>query len=167
MGANDEYCTPPEYVELARKTMGWIDLDPASNQYAQQYIGARTFYTKEDNGLALPWHGKVWLNPPYSFPLVEQFTTRAIRHYEEHHENQAIILVNASTDVKWFQRLLAFPACFVKGRISFLLDGVVQNGNRNGQVFFYLGDKPTRFFRLFSPLGRITIGSYNPLFSLE
>jgi hypothetical protein len=163
MGTNDEYCTPEKYVALARKTMGWIDLDPASNAFSQSYIGAKHHYTKEDDGLIKPWHGNVWLNPPYSFPLVEQFTIRMLQHYENHHQNQGIVLVNAATDAQWFQQLMTFPACFVRGRISFLLDGKAQSANRNGQVFFYLGDNQLRFFRLFRSIGRITCGVHNPL----
>ena len=43
---------------------GAIDLDPASCALANTLIGARQFYTKEQNGLALPWFGRVYLNPP-------------------------------------------------------------------------------------------------------
>jgi len=66
---SDEWYTPAEYIEAARAVMGDIDLDPATCAAAQEMIRARTFLTKEDDGLTRPWHGRVWLNPPYSGSL--------------------------------------------------------------------------------------------------
>ena len=44
--------------------MGEIDLDPASCAFpAQQVVRATTFYTKEQNGLTLPWRGRVRAEP--------------------------------------------------------------------------------------------------------
>ena len=40
-----------EYIELARKTMGSIDLDPASNSEAQRIVKAKKYYDIEINGL--------------------------------------------------------------------------------------------------------------------
>ncbi len=40
-----EWYTPGRYVELARQVMGSIDLDPASNELAQTWIKAKTFYS--------------------------------------------------------------------------------------------------------------------------
>lgn len=63
--ASDEWYTPPEYIEFAHSVMGGIDLDPASNEIAQHWIRAARYFTINDNGLEMPWHGRVWLNPPY------------------------------------------------------------------------------------------------------
>lgn len=62
--SNERY-TPAEIIELARKTMGEIALDPASNPVCNQYIGAAKYFTKEQDGMRQEWHGNVWLNPPY------------------------------------------------------------------------------------------------------
>ena len=63
---NQEWYTPSEYVEAARRVMGEIDLDPASSELAQETVRASSYYTKDDDGLVSEWSGRVWLNPPYS-----------------------------------------------------------------------------------------------------
>src|SRR6185503_16868537 len=70
----DEYYTPLEVLEDARRVLGVIDLDPASCEAAQKRVQAKTFYTKENDGAhpLIPWFGKTWLNPPFSQPLATQ-----------------------------------------------------------------------------------------------
>ena len=64
-GASPEYYTPPIYIDMVRQVLGTIDLDPASNMIAQQWIQATRFYVQEDDGLSQPWTGRLYLNPPY------------------------------------------------------------------------------------------------------
>ena len=63
--ASQEWYTPEWLIVLARAVLGDIDLDPASNAVAQQWVGARRYYTLDDDGFKKPWAGRVWLNPPY------------------------------------------------------------------------------------------------------
>jgi len=59
----DEWLTPP-HVLLALGAPLTFDLDPAASLFFPRRA-ARRGYTIKDNGLALPWSGRVWLNPPY------------------------------------------------------------------------------------------------------
>lgn len=68
-----EHYTPKPIVEAARALMGSIDTDPASSWLANQSVQALVYYghTRWDegrpnvsDGLAVPWHGNVFLNPP-------------------------------------------------------------------------------------------------------
>jgi hypothetical protein len=61
--ASPEWYTPPHVVERAHEVLGEIDLDPC--WHPESPVRAAQAFTKADNGLARPWSGKVWLNPPY------------------------------------------------------------------------------------------------------
>lgn len=61
--SNEQY-TPAYIVEAARKVLGGFDLDPASSPEANRLVQATRIYTEEDNGLLLPWEGRLLINPP-------------------------------------------------------------------------------------------------------
>jgi len=152
----DEWHTPIEYVEAAREVMGGIDLDPATCETAQAEIQASHYLTKRDDALQHPWLGRIWMNPPYSYPKIEQFVDKLIAEYEQENVIEAIVLVNNSSDTGWFHKLLSrFPACFTKGRIQFWHPQHPGFGTRQGQVFFYLGSgwKNDLFSDVFSQFG--------------
>ncbi len=77
-----EHYTPCEYVETARYVLGAIDLDPASNPLANKTIRAHSYYTTEEDGLTLPWLGRVFCNPPgdRTGDLVREFWVKACEH---------------------------------------------------------------------------------------
>lgn len=147
--AGDSWGTPAEWIDLARQVMGGIDLDPATNEEAQRVVKAGAYYTKQDNGLEQSWHGRVWMNPPYSQPLVSQFADRLLQEIEAGRVTQACVLVNNATDTKFCQRLLSRSAAalFPIGRVSFLVPGSGEalQGTRQGQVLIYFGPNVKRF----------------------
>ncbi len=118
----NEWYTPPEFLEAARAVMGSIDTDPASSEIANQAVRAESFYTHEDNGLAQPWSGNVWMNPPYSQPLIDEFATALVSRWRDGQIRQACVLVNNATDTQWFQRMAKRAAfiCLPMKRIRFL-----------------------------------------------
>lgn len=61
---NNEWYTPPKFIELARQVMGGIDLDPATSEVANRVVQAPKIFTAEDDGRAQQWSGRVWMNPP-------------------------------------------------------------------------------------------------------
>jgi len=80
--------TPALYVEAVRKVMGGIDLDPASNDEAQKTVQAKIWHT--ENGLKISWPGRVFLNPPYKQPLIQQFVDKLLASIEQGDTQQAI-----------------------------------------------------------------------------
>lgn len=152
----DEWYTPVEYIEAARRVMGGIDVDPASCDAAQRIVRAGEYYTKDDDGLCVTWYGRVWLNPPYSTPLIQEFVSKVIGDYDAGHVDQAVVLTNNSSDTRWFHQLLSrFPTCFTRGRVQFWRPDSSVFGARQGQALFYLGDQRMAFVREFSQFGQV------------
>lgn len=155
---SDEWGTPPEYVALVREVLGEIDLDPASNEHAQSVVLAQRYFVKGDDGLAQEWAGRVFLNPPYSQPLVAQFTGKLVAEFEADRVEAAICLVNNSTDTEWGQALLVrcTAVCFPNGRLAFLdPEGKPQKGGKWGQAFFYFGPDSNAFEVTFGDVGAV------------
>lgn len=152
----DEWYTPAEYLDAVRAVLGAIDLDPATSEEAQAAVQARTYYTKQDNGLVAPWAGKVFMNPPYSTPLIQQFIDRAVQEYAAGSIQEAIILTNNSSETRWFQSLLRLcPVCFPASRLRFWRAGADVFGARQGQALFYMGPNGGRFREVFSQYGAV------------
>jgi len=61
----DAWYTPPWIFDGLGVT---FDLDVSAPTEPLAWLPARERYTVADDGLALPWHGLVWCNPPYSEP---------------------------------------------------------------------------------------------------
>lgn len=157
----NEWYTPPEYIEAARSSMGGIDLDPATSEKAQETVKAKKFFTADDDGLSKPWKGKVWLNPPYAKDLIGKFCDKLVKSIDGGKITTAILLVNNATDTAWFHRVAgkASSVCFVKGRISFLdSNGEPKNKPLQGQMAMYFGSDPVSFSREFSKFGECFYG---------
>jgi phage N-6-adenine-methyltransferase len=159
---NNEWYTPSEFVEMARSVLGDFDLDPASNPLAQQTVRAATFYTQHDDGLAKEWHGRVWMNPPYSpASLIAAFVDKTMTELDTGNVSAAIVLVNNATDSRWFQTLAsrADAICFPAGRIKFMSPDGVVGSPMQGQTFFYYGEAVTKFAEVFGPIGFVVPGA--------
>lgn len=154
----NEWYTPPEFIEAARQAMGSIDTDPASSDIANQTVKAKTYFTIEDNGLICRWTGNVWLNPPYSQPQVSDFTKLTVGRYLNGEIEQACILVNNATETEFFQRMLAFcsAVCFPKSRIKFIdPEGNPSGAPLQGQAILYFGENIKDFTEAFDEFGAV------------
>ncbi|MDO8659839.1 MAG: DNA N-6-adenine-methyltransferase, partial [Candidatus Parcubacteria bacterium] len=156
---NNNWYTPGKYIEAAKDVMDDIDLDPASSVIANKTVGAKKFYTEEQNGLTKPWSGRVWMNPPYSQPLIKQFSDKLVEEIKNNKIAQAIVLVNNATETKWFQKLfiISSAVCFPKPRIKFLdiYGNVTGSGPTQGQSILYFGNNQRNFSEVFNKFGII------------
>lgn len=143
----NEWYTPQEYIEAARDCLGTIELDPASSEYAQQTVSAENYYTIEDNGLCQDWHGKVWLNPPYSQPDISHFAEKMASEYEAGNVSEAIMLTHNYTDTGWFHRAASAASAILltRGRIGFVNPEGEKASPTQGQAFFYYGNDVEAF----------------------
>lgn len=71
---SDDYYTPKWVFD----TLGLhFDLDVASPPHST-HVPCDRYFTQEDDGLTQEWHGRVWMNPPFSNTY--EWTTRFITH---------------------------------------------------------------------------------------
>ena len=108
----DVWLTPPELVAK----LGHFDLDPCSPNNLPWKL-ADKFYSLEngENGLTLPWKGRIWLNPPYS--CWGKFLEKLSNH------GNGIALIFARTETKAFFDYIwdkADSILFIKRRIKFI-----------------------------------------------
>lgn len=106
----DEYLTPPEII----KALSSFDLDPCS-PINRPWDTAKLHFNVKVDGLAQPWKGRVWLNPPYGRKTLKWLHKMSI------HDN-GIALIFARTDTKMFHDLVwsqANAILFLKGRLFF------------------------------------------------
>lgn len=154
----NEWYTPPEYIEAAREVMGSIDLDPASCDVAQEKVKAKRFFTVDDDGLSKKWNGNVWLNPPYGKDVIGLFAAKVVD--ESRRFDQAVVLVNNATDTAWFHQLasVASAVCFIRGRVKFLdKSGKPANTPVQGQAVMYIGGDAMKFRSVFSRFGLVAM----------
>jgi hypothetical protein len=142
-------------IALARQVLGEIDLDPASSAAAQAVVQARQFFTKAEDGLQQDWHGRVWLNPPYSNPA--PWIDRALTAYAAGQVLALLILVNDQTDAAWYQRLLhaGAAACLLARRVPFWHPDRAGETPRQGQTMVSIGVYPARFAEVFAAHGTL------------
>ena len=154
---DNEWFTPPEYIELARRVLDEIDLDPASHQAAQKTVQAKEFFTPDQDGLTKEWHGRVWLNPPYAQPAIGHFVDKLVSEITKKRVSAAILLTHNYTDTAWFHKAAEHSSaiCFTRGRIRFVaLDGGIAAPTQ-GQAFFYFGDNVGSFVSAFVEIGLV------------
>lgn len=154
----NEWYTPPEYIEAARAVMGSIDLDPATSDIANKTVQASHYYTVEMNGLEKPWFGNVWMNPPYSSDKIGAFIDKLVA--ERPNYDNAIVLVNNATETAWFTKMIgiASAVCFPHGRIKFIdTQGKSSGAPLQGQAVLYIGNSVDRFCDEFAEFGWLAV----------
>jgi len=179
--ATSEWCTPSQYVEMARDVMGSIDLDPASCAIANKhFVKARIYHPIDHDGLNRDWHGNIFLNPPYNKIGNESsagiWADYLLHQYYSGNVDQAILLTKSVPGYHWWDNLFnggwPGPVCITRGRISFILadwvhkDGSwtvplnekgkpISNISKSASSFWYIGDRTARFKTIFSQIGRV------------
>ncbi len=106
----DEWLTPPEIV----RALGAFDLDPCSPRN-RPWPTAQNHISLPDNGLLVPWVGRVWCNPPYG-----DQTGRWLAKCKGH--GNAVALTFARTETRMFHEHVwnaADAVFFFRGRLTF------------------------------------------------
>lgn len=130
----DEWYTPKEIVDA----LGKFELDPCS-PVNRLWDTATRHITPQEDGLQANWGGvRVWLNPPYSRPLIERFVDKMVEN------NNGIALLFNRCDSKMFQDVIfpnATAILFMRGRIKFYRpDGTKGDSPGCGSVLISFGE---------------------------
>lgn len=152
---SDRYFTSPEILGLvAEQWPDGIDLDPCHDELC--IVSATTKYNirKGEDGLILPWIGKVWCNPPYS--NTEPWLARAAQHGVA--GGEVLVIVNASTGTRGW-RLHVWPhatVCFLSPRPKFRgLHCDKPSDNPKDSAVLYYGPHVEDFTRVWRKRGTI------------
>ena len=115
----EDWLTPPEIL----RALGPFDLDPCAPM-RRPWDTAAAHYTIADNGLMKPWHGRVWLNPPYG-----KETSKWMKRLATHGNGIALIFARTETAIffPWVWEH-ALGLLWLKGRVAFY----TKEGNRGG-----------------------------------
>jgi hypothetical protein len=145
-----DWFTPQTILKLVTEVMGGIDCDPC--WHPDCLVRATTTFTKQEDGLAQHWLGRVYLNPPFSD--VAKWVAKLQAEVTAGHVTEAIIMTAAGTDAAWFHALRDYPRCFLRGRPRF--------ANATSEtpcpiMLFYFGPNVDRFAAVFARVGDIYV----------
>lgn len=117
---NELWETPAELAKQLSTAVGGFDLDPcaATSDRRRARVKAKVLLTAEDDGLAARWHGRVFVNPPYSRGISDWVK----KCWLESGSGCVVIgLVPARPDTGWWHDYIANKAdiFMLKGRLKF------------------------------------------------
>lgn len=122
---DNDFATPRRVWKPLADAVDGFDLDAAAG--AEPVPIADERLTKPDDGLTTPWHGNVWLNPPWSSDgsgsAKETWLQRAREQAARDAVEVVVMLLPAATDAHWFHDhvLAADAVCLMgPGRVEFV-----------------------------------------------
>jgi phage N-6-adenine-methyltransferase len=147
---SDEWYTPPAFVRPISEAVGGFDLDPASG--AESSPIAEETLTEADDGLSVPWHGRVWCNPPYS--EVKRWSQKFALESRREGVELIVALIKGDTSTSWWHEyvLEADFICMVDRRLNF--GGSTNSATFASHVAVY-GEAPDELLRHLSTEGAL------------
>ena len=120
----DMWATPQDFFDKLNEEFNF-QLDvcaTAENAKCEKY------YTKEQDGLSMPWTGTCWCNPPYGRDI-GKWVAKAYAS-SAGGEATVVMLLPSRTDTRWFHDYIYGKAeiRFIKGRLKF-------GGSKNAAPF--------------------------------
>lgn len=150
IGKSQVWLTPPHIL----RALGPFDLDPCAAPAPRPWATAAVHYdiTQGEDGLVLPWFGRVWGNIPYDRRALPRWLGRLC----DHGIGTALLLARTDTDA-WFRTVWrkAEAAMFLRGRLTFLKpdgtpyigkDGRPQNGGAPSVLVAYGEEDAERLY---------------------
>lgn len=147
-GATDEWYTPPHvFAALGAR----FDMDVATPTGGAPWVPADCFISKHMDGLATPWSGFVWMNPPFGGRgALEPWLAKFFDH------GNGVALVPDRTSAPWWQKWTrqADLALFVGKKIRFIRpDGSEGKSPAQGTTLLAAGERGVAALRRAHLLG--------------
>ena len=161
--SSNEWYSPAWIVDPARAALGgMIGLDPASCAQANETIRAARYFTADDDGLAHPWTGRVWLNPPYSGGDLIEWCRKLVAEVESGSVVEAVVLLPSHVETRALQIILARcdAVCFPSRRIQFERPDLPAMHPPAGSAVAYFGPNPERFRSAYADRGEVLPGRW-------
>lgn len=131
----DDRGTDPQWFDHWSRHFGDFTLDVAA---APHNAKCERYYTEDDNGLELPWTGRVWCNPPYSD--IGAWVAKAWAEWRSQVDLHLIVMLLPAnrTEQRWWQEQVeprrdrgkALRVEFLPSRLRFIkpgADGIGKN----------------------------------------
>lgn len=157
-GETDERYTPMWVLKKVEQSLGEIDLDPCADP--RKRVPAKKHLTKEDDALTQPWHGRIFMNCPFSD------TSTWVKHLSIYiatgSVTEAIVLVPmGSVTNRGFEGFMKMASAMslLTPRLNFLdlnYEPIGELTSFNVALVYY-GSNPNRFLESFKDVG---IGSH-------
>lgn len=176
---NAKWITPPWLIEMVREVMGNIDLDPASSDFANQYVKANRYFTEQDDGLLQDWRGgSIFINPPggrteadsvHGYATLPQLFWNKLmdQHLNSPSFIQAVFIVFniemlQTSQNKEYPSILEFPFCVPAKRVKFIDPDSGQqsrNPTHANAIVYVPGNvnNMLKFEKIFNDIGRTVI----------
>lgn len=103
-----------QFTHSVLKSLVEPELDPGNAK-------CPIYFTKEDDGLAQDWFGRVWMNPPYTKKQIGVWVSKLVQELVDGKIDLAVALVAARPDTKWWGKVATYASeiRFLKGRLTF------------------------------------------------
>jgi hypothetical protein len=108
IGDSQDWITPRFILDA----LGPFDLDPAAAEPRPWDCASESW---SQDGLTKPWHGRVFLNPPFDRRVVGDWVAKLARH------GDGVLLIHARTEAGWFEPIWqsASAILFLADRLHF------------------------------------------------
>jgi site-specific DNA-methyltransferase (adenine-specific) len=121
----DEWPTPPELFAQLDAQYGPFTLDPCAGA---DNAKCPAYFTREQDGLAQRWAGRVFMNPPYGRPI-RAWMRKALESVQSGDAELVVCLVPVRTGSAWWQSYAT------RGEITYLPGRLKFVGSKNSAPF--------------------------------
>lgn len=159
---NQDWGTPPKYVNAVRNFFGEIALDPCSN--AKSIVKAKTEYLLPKNdGLKESWNfPTIYVNPPYGIDknrgtTIKNWIRRCAEANKEY-KSEVLALIPVAVNTRHWKEYIfshANAICFLADTRLKFINGSNDKGAPMACAMVYWGSDGDKFYNHFSKFGAV------------